>query len=103
MNFRPLEEIVTEADQKLAVVEGAGLEKLATHLSQERSRKGIGDFKLTQRVEGFWDRGDTEIDLVAINREDSIIRFGSCKRSPENLIRDISTFDGHIERFITAP
>lgn len=67
---------------------------------QEHVRQVSGDFPLTARIEGYWDRGDTEIDLVAINGTDQIIRFGSCKRSADKLIADLSVFDGHIDRFL---
>ena len=102
LNFRPVEELVAVADQRLRDVEGNGLEKLAGTLYEERSRKGIGDFKITRRIEGYWDRGGTEIDLVALNESDSVIRFGSCKRSADKLVADIPVFDGHIQRFLDA-
>jgi len=91
---------VLTANQRLMDVEGRMLEKLAGQLYEEHSRKGIGDFPLTARIEGYWDRGDTEIDLVAINSMDRRIRFGSCKRSPEKLMGDVSVLDSHIQRFL---
>ena len=100
MNFRPVDELVVTANQRLFDVEGRMFEKLVGQLYEERSRKGIGDFPLTARIEGYGDRGDTEIDLVAINGTDQIIRFGSCKRSADKLIADLSVFDGHIDRFL---
>ena len=101
LNFRPVDDLVTTANQRLFDVEGGMFEKLVGQLYEERSRKGIGDFPLTERIKGYWDRGDTEIDLVALNGTDQIIRFGSCKRSPEKLISDMTVFDGHIERFLS--
>jgi hypothetical protein len=98
--FRPVDELIHEADQRLFEVEGAALEKLAGQLYEERSRKGIGDFPVSHRVQGYWDRLDTEIDLVAVNEVDEVIRFGSCKRSPRKLISDISDFKMHVERFL---
>ena len=100
MNFRPLEELVKEADERLAEAEGHGLEKLAGTLYEERSRKKLDGFKLTQRVQGFWDRGATEIDLVALNEDERIVRLGTCKRSAARLGPDYRQFDGHIERFL---
>lgn len=100
--FRPLNELIEEADQRLADVEGGALEKLAGQLYEERSRKGIGDFPLTHRVQGYWDKADTEIDLVAVNESTQTIRFGSCKRSPSKLLSDINNFKQHVERFIQA-
>lgn len=98
--FRPLQELVDEADQRLADVEGGSLEKLAAQLYEERSRSGIGDFPITHRIQGFWDKADTELDLVAINETTETIRFGSCKRSPEKLLSDVNDFKQHVARFM---
>ena len=100
--FRPLPELVAEADQRLADVEGGALEKLAGLLYEERSRKGVGDFPLSSRVQGYWDKADTEIDLVAVNDATESIRFGSCKRSPKKLLADVNNFKQHVERFLEA-
>ena len=51
--FRQLELVVRQADEKLAEVEGPALEKLVATLYEERSRKGIGDFRLTERIQGY--------------------------------------------------
>lgn len=98
--FRPLGELLDEADQRLADVEGDSLEKLAGQLYEERSRKGIGDFPITHRVQGFWDKAGTEIDLVAVNKTTQSIRFGSCKRSPRKLLSDVNNFKQHVRRFL---
>lgn len=102
MAFRPLQELADEADERLADVEGGSLEKLAGQLYEERSRNGLGDFPITHRVQGFWDKADTEIDLVAFNETTESIRFGSCKRSPGKLIADVNNFKQHVARFIKA-
>jgi AAA+ ATPase superfamily predicted ATPase len=98
--FRPMDQLVAEADARLAEVEGAALEKLVGELYEERSRKGVGDFPLSRRITGYWDRSDTEIDLVAVNEAAEAIRFGSCKRSPSKLLSDVNNFKGHVERFL---
>lgn len=98
--FRPVEQLVAEADEQLATVEGTGLEKLVGQLYAERSRRGIGDFPLKRRIRGYWDRKDTEIDLVAVNDDEKRIRFGSCKRSTNKLLSDIGNFKNHVERFL---
>jgi uncharacterized protein len=98
--FRPVNQLVDEADQRLADVEGGALEKLVGQLYEERSRRGIGDFPLTRQIHGYWDRKDTEIDLVAVNKEQRRIRFGSCKRSPKKLLSDITNFKNHVDRFL---
>lgn len=98
--FRPVEQLVREADHRLTDVEGGALEKLTGQLYEERSRKGLGDFPLTQRIQGYWDRADTEIDLVAVTETDETIRFGSCKRSPSRLLLDVNNFKEHVGRFL---
>ncbi|MDZ7619720.1 MAG: DUF234 domain-containing protein, partial [Patescibacteria group bacterium] len=100
--FRPLDELILEADQRLADVEGGSLERLAATLYEERSRKGIGDFPITGRVQGFWDKADTEIDMVAYNETTQSIRFGSCKRAPEKLLSDVNNFKQYVDRFLQA-
>lgn len=100
VNFRPIDELVKEADQRLADAEGHGLEKLVATLYEERSRRGLEGFRLSQRVQGFWDRGDTELDLVALNEQDRVVRLGSCKRAADALAPDFARFDGHVARFL---
>lgn len=102
VSFRPLTRLVAQADERLAHAEGHGLERLVATLYEERSRKEVGDFALTHQVRGWWDRNDTEIDLVALNEEERHLRLGSCKRNPDRLLKDLPRFDGHIERFLTT-
>jgi AAA+ ATPase superfamily predicted ATPase len=101
-SFRPLDLLVDQADSRLADVEGHGLERLVTTLYEERSRKAIGDFGLTQAVRGWWDRNDTEIDLVALDEDNHRLRLVSCKRSGEKLTRSLREFDGHVARFLAT-
>jgi hypothetical protein len=100
VHFRPLSELVGDADRRLADTEGYGLEKLAGTLYEERSRKGLDGFRLTARMRGYWDRGDTELDLVALNEDDRIVRLGTCKRAAERLAPDYARFDEHVTRFL---
>lgn len=102
VNFRPLDWLVQEANSRLLEAEGHGLERLVGTLYEERSRKGLEGFSLTHRVQGYWDRGDTEIDLVALNEQDRIVRVGTCKRAAERLAFDLPRFDGHVERFLAS-
>jgi hypothetical protein len=99
--FRPLEQLVAEADHKLAETEGRSLEKLTRQLYEERSRLGVGDFAVTETVQGYWDRSDTEIDLVACNSTAKAIRFISCKRSPSKLVADATNLQAHAQRFLS--
>lgn len=98
--FRPVAPLVADADLRLADVEGGALEKLVGQLYEERGRKGISDFPLTRRLNGYWDRKDTEIDFVAVNEDLKKIRFGSCKRSAKKLLSDIANFKNHVDRFL---
>jgi AAA+ ATPase superfamily predicted ATPase len=100
LSFRPQSLLVRQSNERLADVEGHGLERLVAQLYEERSRLGVGDFQLTQRIEGYWDRSDTEIDLVAINEEERAIRFGTCKRNGERLVADVKVLEGHVGRFL---
>lgn len=107
VHFRPLPELVAEADHRLKVAEGHGLERLVATLYEERSRKGLGDFALTRRVEGFWDRADragtqVELDLVALDEQSRSIRLGTCKRHGAKLVGDLANFDRHVARFLAA-
>ena len=78
------------------------LEKLVGTLYQERSRKSVGSFGLSQQISGYWDRSDTEIDLVAVAEDDKAVRLISAKRSPDKLVADLPQFDGHCDRFLAA-
>ena len=101
-DFRPIKDLVASADQKLTEVEGFAFEKLIAKLYEERSRKGLPGFALQERVAGYWDRGDVEIDLVAMNEKEKCIRFGSCKRSSKKLVADVNNFREHVEKFLTT-
>ena len=102
LHFAPVDRLIAQADERLADVEGHSFEKLIALLYEERSRKGLGDFSLSSRIQGFWDKGATEIDLVALDEPDRRIRFGSCKRSAERLVADIPVLEGHVKRFLAA-
>ena len=102
ISFRPEAGLVDQADDRLAQVEGHGLERLAAQLYEERSRRGIGDLSLTHKIDGYWDRKDTEIDLVAINEDDRVVRFGTIKRNAMRLPSCVATLQGNIETFLAA-
>ena len=54
-----------QVDQRLISAEGYGSERLVGQLYEVRSRLRLGDSPLTSLIEGWWDRSDTVIDLVA--------------------------------------
>lgn len=102
LNFRPLDVLVEQADERLAEVEGHGLERLAAQLYEERSRRGLGDFGLSHRIDGYWDRRDTEIDMVALDEPGELIRFGTCKRNAGRLLHGMHSLREHVGRFLEA-
>lgn len=102
LNFRPARELVAQADERLTDAEGFGLERLTGQLYEERSRKGLGDFPLTSRIEGYWDRRGVELDLVAVDENSRRIRFGTCKRSASRLHGDLAACQRNITHFLDA-
>jgi hypothetical protein len=100
--FRPVEGLIDQADKRLAEVEGHALEDLVGQIYEERSRRGMGDFPLSERIQGYWDRSDVEIDLVAINEDECRIRFGSCKRNPLRLLASVERLRTSAGRFLRA-
>jgi AAA+ ATPase superfamily predicted ATPase len=102
INFRPIPELVAEADRRMADVEGHSLEDLAAELYAERSRKGLPGFPLSGRIEGYWNSRDTEIDLVALDEPGRRIRFGFCRRSAVRLTSDLTAAEHHVARFLAA-
>lgn len=82
--IRPIDEAVAKANVSLQTHEGYTFEKLVRQITEECSRKGVGDFPLTELVAGYWnkaDGSDIEIDMIALDEANRRIRFGSCKRS----------------------
>lgn len=98
--FRPLDGLIAQADQRLAEVEGYALEDLVGQIYEERSRLGLGSFPLSERIRGYWDRADVEIDLVAVNEDERRIRFGTCKRNQEKLPGSVSGLLQSADRFL---
>lgn len=100
--FRPVEGLLARADERLAEVEGHALEGLAGQIYEERSRTGVGDFLLSERIKGYWDRADVEIDLVAVSDDERRIRFGTCKRQAERLLESIDALQRNADRFLAS-
>ncbi len=101
---QPIEQPAARADKALMSLEGFVFEKMIRLLLEECSRKGKGDFSLTDLVRGYWNRADgsdIEIDIVALNEDDRIVRFGSCKRSADQFTGDsLAAFQDHVNRFL---
>lgn len=101
MHFKPETELIRLADRQLADAEGASLEEMAGRLYEELSRKGLGDFPLSERIKGYWDRAGVEIDLVALSEESRVIRFGTCKRNPDKLLASVDALQRHAATFLS--
>ena len=104
--IQPVPLAVARADTALMAHEGFAFEKLIRQAIQECSRKGRGDFLLSEMVSGYWnkaDGGDIEIDVVAVNADSKIIRFGSCKRNEDSHnAASLAGFEGYITRFLAT-
>jgi uncharacterized protein len=104
--IRPIAESVARASQGLMIREGFAFEKLVHQCLEEMSRKGRGDFQLTELVEGYWDKADgadIEIDVVAVSESDQRIRFGSCKRaSTRHIGPALEKFRSHVAKFLNS-
>jgi len=102
LNFRPVDELVELADERLKGIEGHAFEELVATIYEERSRKGLPGFSLSERIEGFWDSKDTEIDLVAMDEPNRVVRFGFCKRSEGSILPAVTGDAQHVSRFLKA-
>ena len=101
--LKPLEKVIAPALRRLEVLEGFAFEKLVRSLHLEASRKGKGDFELSQLQLGYWNRPRDaskaiEIDLVALDEPNKRVRFGCCKRSSG--AHDLAVFEQHVQRFL---
>jgi hypothetical protein len=102
VRFRPIDVLLAQADTRLFEAEGHGFERLVAQVYAELGRKGLGEFALTHELRGWWDRSDTEIDLVALDEMGRRIRLVTCKRSSSKLVGHLRVFDGHVARFLSA-
>lgn len=104
--IQPLPRPLKRADEALSSQEGFTFEKMIRLLTEECSRKGAGDFELTDVVRGYWNKpagGDVEIDLVACNTDNKVVRLGSCKRSEKYHGKQaLAEFENHISKFLAT-
>jgi len=106
--LKPLEKALLPAMRRLEILEGFAFEKLIRSLHTEMSRKGLGDFELSDLKLGYWNRPRDvtkaiEIDLVALDEPNRRIRFGSCKRDARaHDTAALTKFDQHVALFLAA-
>lgn len=104
--IRPVEKALTAAMPRLRTLEGASFEKLIRGLHVEMSRKGLGDFELSEMKLGYWNRPrnmarSIELDVVAIDEPGRRVRFGSCKRAEAaHDASSLARFEAHIADFL---
>ena len=103
IDYRPVEQLLANADERLCKLEGYAFERLVSGFLKERSRLGIGDLPVSRAIEGYWNKEKIEIDLILLDDESKTIRFGSCKRNEEKLLKDIGNFSNHVNRFLAEP
>jgi len=104
--MRPLEKALAAAMPRLQTLEGSSFEKLIRSLHIEMSRKGLGDFELSEVRLGYWNRPrnaarSIEIDVVALDEPTKRVRFGACKRSEfAHNAASLARFETHIADFL---
>lgn len=101
--LKPVDRVLPPVLRKLETLEGFAFEKLIRRIHVEASKKNKGDFELSEIKLGYWNRTkdslkSIEIDLVASNSSEKIIRFGSCKRS--DVSHDLMVFERHVSEFM---
>jgi AAA+ ATPase superfamily predicted ATPase len=101
--LKPLGKVIPPALCRLETLEGFSFEKLVRELHLESSRKGKGDFELSELKLGYWNRPRDvskaiEIDLVVYDEANKKVRFGCCKRSPS--AHDLPVFERHVNAFL---
>lgn len=105
---QPLARALQMVATRLATHEGIVFERMVRKLMAETSRRGVGDFALTDIVTGYWNRPRDaarliEIDIVAVNETDKVVRFGSCKRSDtKHTAESLKKFEQHLGDFLST-
>ncbi len=105
---QPLKRALDVTADRLSTHEGHVFEHMVRRLMAEASRKEVGDFALTDLVTGYWNRPRDasrviEIDIVALNEEERVVRFGSCKRSSHRHDHaSLAKTEQHIQDFLAT-
>jgi len=105
---QPLAKAMEIGLTRLATFEGYVFERMVKKLMAECSRRGVGDFPLSELVTGYWNRPRDaarliEIDIVAINEPEQLVRFGSCKRNEaKHTAQSLATFEQNIRDFLAT-
>ena len=104
----PVAGVTARLLQRLRALEGHAFEHMVKNATEQASRMGAGDFALTDRIGGYWNRaraapGTIEIDLVAWNEDNRRVCFGSCKRSADGHdAAALRAFRDDVDRFLST-
>ena len=77
-------------------------------IQRKANRASSSSSSASARVRGYWNRprsadASVELDLVAWNLDDRVVRFGSCKRrSDKHDAQVLGRFRAHVERFVAS-
>ena len=88
------ERIAAEILEDMPAFMGKKFETFLMTYLLEMNRQGVLTF---DRLGQYWDRGETEIDIIFTNEEDREIYFGECKLSPKRF--SIETTKKKIQTF----
>jgi hypothetical protein len=91
------ERLTTEMMEDMPVFMGKKFEKFMIAYLSAMNREGRLRF---DRIGQYWDRGETEIDIIFTNDRDREIYFGECKLSPKRF--NIEAIKTKIGNFIEA-
>ncbi len=105
--IEPVPRVAERLTARLRTLEGLAFERMVREATEAASRTG-GDFPVSDRVRGYWNRPrrtdvSIEIDLIAWNEEDRVVRFGSCKRNAaRHDPRSLETFRKQVDLFLES-
>lgn len=105
--LEPIARVAQRLAARLSTLEGYAFERMVGDAIEWASRADC-DFPITDRVRGYWNRPrrdqvSVEIDVVAWNDEDEVVRFGSCKRNAaKHDYRSLRSFRQHVEQFLRS-
>ena len=105
--IEPVARVAQRLAARLGTLEGFAFERMVRDATEAWSRAD-GDFAITDRVRGYWnrprqDRVCVEIDFIAWNDDDELVRFGSCKRNAAKHDRGaLDSFGQQVELFLRS-
>ena len=103
--IEPVSRVAKRLTARLRTLEGFAFERMVREATEAGSRAG-GDFPVSDRVKGYWNRPrrtnvSIEVDLIAWNEEDRVVRFGSCKRNAaRHDPQSLNAFCNHVDLFL---